>query len=99
MYQIFPDRFFQSKKYIPSKISNRVTKKWGDMPNWAPEKDGEIHNNDYFMGNLKGIEEKLDYLEELGVEIIYLNPICLSQSNHRYDTADYEVIDPYLGTN
>ena len=99
MYQIFPDRFFQSKKYMPSKISNRVTKKWGDMPNWALGDDGKIHNNDYFMGNLKGIEEKLDYIENLGVEIIYLNPIFLSQSNHRYDTADYEIVDSYLGTN
>ena len=51
------------------------------------------------MGNLKGIQEKLDYLNELGVEIIYLNPICMSQSNHRYDTADYESVDVYLGVN
>lgn len=99
MYQIFPDRFFKSEKYQPELISTRVTKKWGEMPNWKPEADGDIHNNDYFMGNLKGIEEKLDYISGLGVEIIYLNPIFMSQSNHRYDTGDYEVVDPYLGTN
>ena len=99
MYQIFPDRFFKSEKYQPELMSSRVTKEWGDMPNWAPESDGEIHNNDYFMGNLKGIEEKLDYISKLGVQIIYLNPIFMSQSNHRYDTGDYEVVDPYLGTN
>lgn len=99
MYQIFPDRFYRSETYIPDNLPGRVTKKWGETPNWSPEEDGDIHNNDYFMGNLKGIEEKLDYIAELGVEIIYLNPIFLSQSNHRYDTADYEEVDPYLGTN
>lgn len=99
MYQIFPDRFYRSKKYQPELISSRVIKEWGDMPNWKPDEDGEIHNNDFFMGNLKGIEEKLDYISSLGVEIIYLNPIFMSQSNHRYDTGDYEVVDPYLGTN
>jgi len=99
MYQIFPDRFYKSENYKPEVISSRVIRKWGEMPNWQPGEDGEIHNNDYFMGNLKGIEEKLDYISELGVEIIYLNPIFQSQSNHRYDTGDYEVVDPYLGTN
>ena len=99
MYQIFPDRFFQSDKYIPKEMPERVTKKWNEMPNWAPEEDGDIHNNDFFMGNLKGIEEKLDYIKQLGVGIIYLNPIFYSQSNHRYDTSDYEIVDPYLGTN
>lgn len=99
MYQIFPDRFNKSDNYVPIPIAERTTKQWGEIPNWDIDKDGKIHNNDYFMGNLKGIEEKLDYLKELNVEIIYLNPIFLSQSNHRYDTSDYEVIDPYLGTN
>lgn len=99
MYQIFPDRFYKSENYVPEKISNRITKKWGEIPNWMSGKNCTLSNNDFFMGNLKGIEEKLDYISELGVEIIYLNPICLSQSNHRYDVADYEVVDPYLGKN
>lgn len=99
MYQIFPDRFYKSENYVPEKISNRITKKWGEIPNWMLGKNCTLSNNDFFMGNLKGIEEKLDYISELGVEIIYLNPICLSQSNHRYDVADYEVVDPYLGKN
>ena len=99
MYQIFPDRFYKSDNYVPIPISGRITKDWGEIPNWNIDKDGKIHNNDYFMGNLKGIEEKLDYLKRLNVEIIYLNPIFLSQSNHRYDTSDYEVVDSYLGTN
>lgn len=99
MYQIFPDRFFRSKKYVPNSLEGRVTKKWGDIPNWVIGEDGEVCNNDYFMGNLRGISEKLKYLAKLGVEIIYLNPIVMGQSNHRYDVADYEKVDPYLGTN
>ena len=99
MYQIFPDRFYKSEKYTHALLADRVTKKWGEEPNWENNENGDICNNDYFMGNLKGIEEKLDYISELGAEIIYLNPICLSQSNHRYDVADYEKVDPYLGTN
>ena len=56
-----------------------------------------IWNNDYFGGDLKGIEEKLPYIADLGVTCIYLNPIFESHSNHRYDTADYEKVDSLLG--
>lgn len=99
MYHIMVDRFFKSKNYVPKEIKGRITNKWGEMPIWYPDEKGEYNNNDFFMGNLKGIEEKIPYLKELGVEILYLSPICQSQSNHRYDTADYENVDPYLGTN
>ena len=99
MYQIFPDRFCKSDNYIPIPLEGRITRNWGDMPEWDLDNNGKIHNNDFFMGNIQGIIEKLDYIKDLGVEIIYLNPIFLSRSNHRYDTADYEKIDPYLGTN
>lgn len=99
MYQIFPDRFYRSKKYNPKKIQGRETKEWGEMPDWNLSPKNKINNTDFFMGNLKGIEEKIPYLNELGVKIIYLNPIMHSQSNHRYDVSNYENIDPYLGTN
>lgn len=99
MYHIMVDRFNKSDKYVPEKMDNRVIRNWGEMPVWVEDKKSKIHNNDFFMGNLKGIEEKIDYLKELGVEILYLSPICKSQSNHRYDTADYEMVDPYLGEN
>ena len=56
-----------------------------------------IWNNDYFGGDLKGIEKKLSYIADLGVTCIYLNPIFESHSNHRYDTADYEKVDSLLG--
>lgn len=99
MYQIFPDRFYKSENYLPIPIENRVTKKWGENPDWNLDVIGKINNNDFFMGNLQGITEKLDYIKDLGVEIIYLNPVFSAQSNHRYDTSDYEKVDPYLGTN
>lgn len=98
-YQIFPDRFYfsgKSKKDIPS---GRVLRFDTDgEPLWRPTADGKVLNNDYFQGDLKGIEEKLDYIKSLGVSCIYLNPIFEAQSNHRYDTSDYSKVDPLLGT-
>jgi glycosidase len=52
---------------------------------------------DYFGGDLAGVTQKLDYLQSLGVTVIYFNPIFSAASNHRYDTRDYRIIDPYLG--
>lgn len=100
MYHIMVDRFYKSEKYTPTQIEGRIINNWGEMLIWnINEKEGKVCNNDFFMGNLKGIEEKIPYLKELGVEILYLSPIWESQSNHRYDTADYENVDPYLGNN
>ena len=59
---------------------------------------GKIINNDFFGGDLKGIQQKLDYLKSLGVTAIYLNPIFKAFSNHRYDTGNYLEIDSLLGT-
>ena len=56
-------------------------------------------NEDYFGGDLKGIQLKLPYLREMGVDYLYLNPIFEAHSNHRYNTADYLNVDPLLGTN
>lgn len=98
IYQIFPDRFCNSgaeKKNVPS---TRVLRRWGETPYWKEEQMNGIWNNDYFGGDLKGIEEKLPYIADLGVSCIYINPIFEAHSNHRYDTADYEKIDPLLGT-
>ena len=98
IYQIFPDRFFASGEKKQGVRPSRVMRKWGEEPFWAEEQINGIWNNDYFGGDLKGIEQKLDYLSDLGVSCIYLNPIFEANSNHRYDTADYERIDPLLGT-
>ncbi|MGI6731186.1 MAG: glycoside hydrolase family 13 protein [Anaerovoracaceae bacterium] len=100
MYQIFPDRFSRSMLYpTPKQNKDYVLRKdWDGLPNYLPDENGIIKNNDFFGGNLHGIIEKLDYLSELGVTIIYLNPIFESYSNHRYDTGDFKKIDPMLGT-
>lgn len=98
IYQIFPDRFYNSGTPKKGVRANRVMRKWGEEPYWREEQMNGIWNNDYFGGDLKGIEQKLPYLADLGVTCIYLNPIFEANSNHRYDTADYEKIDPLLGT-
>jgi len=98
MYQVFPDRFSRSKqekKDVPA--DRKMHENWNDQPDWAPNEEGKVTNSDYFGGDLKGIEEKLDYLKSLGVTCIYLNPIFEAHSNHRYNTADYSKIDPLLG--
>lgn len=98
-YQIFPDRFYKSgdkKENIPG--DRILHQNWTDTPEWRPDQNGRVWNNDYFGGDLKGIEQKLPYLKSLGVTCIYLNPIFEAHSSHRYDTADYEKIDPLLGS-
>lgn len=100
MYQIFPDRFCQSGS---CDLTGKITPYWvhenkDDVPVYLPDANGEVLNNDFYGGNLNGIREKLPYLQELGVEILYLNPIFYAWSTHRYDTCDYKRIDPMLGT-
>lgn len=100
-YHIFVDRFCRAD--IPADprleaLPPRIYKQWDDDvditgPNGAPYNAG-----DFFGGNLRGIMSKLDYLESLGVTLLFLSPIFLSVSNHRYDTGDYMQIDPLLGT-
>lgn len=98
MYQIFPDRFYNSGKEKLNIPKDRVLRKdWFGLPEYLPNKDGVIMNNDYFGGDLQGIIEKIPYLKSLGVTVLYLNPIFEAQSNHRYNTANYEKIDPLLG--
>lgn len=98
IYQIFPDRFFKSEKLKKNVPKSRVMRSWGEEPFWKEEQMNGVWNNDYFGGDLKGIEEKLPYISSLGVTCIYLNPIFESHTNHRYDTADYEKIDSLLGS-
>lgn len=99
MYQIFPDRFnFSGEEKNLKRTDFTRNTDWYALPQWQPNEHGEITNSDFFMGDIKGITEKLDYLEHLGVSCIYLNPISEAYSNHRYDTGDYAIIDPILGT-
>ena len=71
---------------------------WWEPPVYERNEDGSIKYWDFYGGSLKGIEEDLPRLAELGITAIYLNPIFEAASNHRYDTADYLKIDPILGT-
>lgn len=66
-------------------------------PDWSPTKEGP-RGRDYMGGDLKGVDQYLDYLKSLGVNTIYFNPIFDAGSNHGYDTQDYTKIDPYFGT-
>ena len=89
MYQIFPDRFCQSGS---CDLTGKIRPYWvhenkDDVPVYLPDANGEVLNNDFYGGNLNGIREKLPYLQELGVEILYLNPIFYAWSTHRYDTC------------
>lgn len=100
IYQIFPDRFCKSgSPDLTGKLEPYILHKdWNEDVYWEPDEDGEVLNNDFFGGNFRGIMEKLDYLDEMGVGILYLNPISKSFSSHRYDTGDYKTPDPMLGT-
>ena len=99
IYQIFPDRFYNSgslKENVPD--DRYICENWEKQPEFRqPQWDKLRLGNDYYGGDLKGIEQKLSYLKGLGVSCIYLNPIFEAHSNHRYNTADYMKIDPLLG--
>lgn len=98
IYQIFPDRFCNSGEEKTGIPEDRIMREdWGGAPLWQPDGDGKITKYDFFGGDFRGIEQKLDYLESLGIGCIYLNPIFEAQSNHRYDTANYEKTDPVMG--
>lgn len=95
MYQIMVDRF--------NKGGNKVVKKgavmhkyWDEQPFYKPING--VYAIDFFGGTLRGIINKLDYLESLNVGVIYMNPIFEAQSNHKYDTGDYMKIDEMFGT-
>lgn len=83
IYQIFPDRFAKTRQ------GNRDLIGWNDPP----------ASHRFHGGDLDGITGHLDYLEKLGVELVYLNPVFRSPSNHRYDAIDYYEVDPMLGGN
>ena len=84
VYEIFPDRFFNGN------TSNDPihTTIWGEKPTY----------NSFFGGDLQGIIDKIDYLIDLGIDILYTTPIFEAPSNHKYDTQDYMHIDPHFGT-
>ena len=95
VYHIFCDRFAKKGDFCAE--PGYGTKKEWDEDVTIVDPDGVYRANDFFGGNFDGMTEKLPYLQSLGVTAIYLSPIFSSNSNHRYDTADYNVVDPVLG--
>ena len=98
MYQIFTDRFCNGDP-DNDVLTGEYAYNGGQVvhiEDWylPPASDD---TREHYGGDLQGIMDKLDYLEELGVEVIYLNPIFVSPSNHKYDTQDYDHIDPHFG--
>lgn len=98
MYQIFVERFFNGDRsndvlngeycYIKEKV--KQIDEWGREP-----EPMDVRN--FYGGDLQGVMDKLDYLQDLGVQVIYLNPIFVSPSNHKYDIQDYDYVDPHFG--
>ncbi len=98
MYQIFVDRFYNGDKsndvedgeyiYIGEPCTS-VTD-WSKYPAYMGVRE-------FYGGDLQGVLDKLDYLQELGIEVIYFNPLFVSPSNHKYDIQDYDYIDPHYG--
>lgn len=109
MYQVFPDRFaFSDDTTAANGIayhralgrSSELHSSINEPLRWQARPFEKSYTpNDFYGGTLKGIEEKLPYLQELGISCLYLNPIVEACSNHRYDAADYSRVDPILGTN
>ena len=98
MYQIFTDRFYNGDKsndvetneyYYIGDYSQRVTN-WDKYP-------ANMGVREFYGGDLQGAMDKLDYLQDLGVEVVYFNPLFVSPSNHKYDIQDYDYIDPHYG--
>ncbi|MCF0146570.1 MAG: glycoside hydrolase family 13 protein, partial [Eubacterium sp.] len=99
MYQIFPDRFCSGDdsndvleheyQYLGSHV--KKAKSWDELP------DPRLDVGCFHGGDLQGVLDKLDYLQDLGIEVLYFNPLFLSPSNHKYDTQDYDYIDPHIG--
>ena len=98
MYQIFVDRFYngdpendvEDREYIYIGLPVERVRDWNEPPQ-------AMDVRRFYGGDLQGVMEKLDYLQELGVEVIYFNPLFVSPSNHKYDIQDYDYIDPHVG--
>lgn len=98
MYQIFVDRFCKGSKKVPVRKDCKINDDWYEgIPEFAAKNGDPLENNMFFGGTLWGVIEKLDYLKELGVNILYFCPIFKAFSNHKYDTGDYETVDEMFG--
>ena len=97
-YQIYVDRFYngdrsndvEDNEYIYIGEGTSKVTDWNKYP-------AAMGVREFYGGDIAGVMQKLDYLQELGVEVIYLNPVFVSPSNHKYDIQDYDYIDPHFG--
>jgi len=100
MYQIFVDRFYNGDKsndvetneYVYIKDYCKKVEDW-----YKPPAQMEEGVREFYGGDLQGVIDKLDYLQDLGIDAIYFNPLFVSPSNHKYDSQDYDYIDPHIG--
>ena len=98
MYQIFTDRFYngdssndvENREYIYINEGTVRVDDWFKCPAFMGIRE-------FYGGDLQGVMDKLDYLQDLGVDVIYFNPLFVSPSNHKYDIQDYDYIDPHYG--
>lgn len=104
IYQIFPDRFYNGDVKNDVKSGSythagkpTVQRNWGESPKAKGDEDQSLL---FFGGDLSGIKKKLSYIRKtVGANIIYLTPIFKAPRNHKYDTADYDIVDPAFGIN
>ena len=99
MYQIFVDRFYngdttndvEDNEYYYIGGMTKKIKDWNQYPAVS------MAIREFYGGDLQGVMDKLDYLQDLGIDVIYMNPIFVSPSNHKYDIQDYDYVDPHYG--
>lgn len=98
IYHIFVDRFAKGSVQTPVRDDAVMIDDWdGGIPEYPEERGMKYPNNSFFGGDLFGVADKLEYLKELGVGVIYLSPIFKAYSNHKYDTGNYLEIDSMFG--
>lgn len=102
MYQIMVDRFCRGEgtdALMHAKDGQNIIlhEDWNEMPFLNIAENGDNFANDFFGGNLEGVRQKLPYLKQLGVSVLYFNPIFCARTNHKYDTSDYRRVDPMFG--
>ena len=98
MYQIYVDRFYngdptndvESHEYLYLGDYSEKVNDWNKYP-------AQMGVREFYGGDLQGVLDKMDYLEDLGIDVIYFNPLFVSPSNHKYDIQDYDYIDPHIG--
>ena len=98
MYQIYTDRFCRGdqKNDVLDNEYSYIGNPVHHVQDWF-QRPAAMDVGNFYGGDLEGVRQKLDYLQDLGIEVIYFNPLFVSPSSHKYDTQDYDHIDPHIG--